>query len=107
MHRAKLLQFKQLSDAFSQVVASKYGFTQEETANVAYLFGHIKEATNRLEDVAVRNLVFNLENRLVVELKNSPSRGSYTVLTIHRDDDYEIITTIVRQPPLTVPDAEW
>ena len=92
-HRRKLEKYKELGDIFSDTVAQQYGYTTEQTRNVHFLFGKIAIATKRLEDVSIRELVFQLENRIILEIKDTVD-CVHIVVTVHRKDDFEIITTL-------------
>lgn len=94
--KQKLLLQKQIGDIFSDATADRYGYDREQTKNVIFLFGSTTEANDRLKDIAIRELLFKLENRIVLEIADT-IRGSHIIVTVYREEDFEILTTVVRQ----------
>jgi hypothetical protein len=94
--KRKLLGQKQIDNIFSDTVASQYGYDKEQTKHVIFLFGNTVEADKRLQDISIRELIFKLENRIILEIVDT-HRVNYIVVTIHRNEEFEILTTRLRQ----------
>ena len=104
-HREKLKKFKQVSDLFSDGIAEKYGYKKEQTKNVSFLFGRLSQGNKKLEDVFIRELVFSLEHQIILEIKET-DYGTHVVVTVHRENDFEILSTIVTRPVEIKPQSE-
>jgi len=92
--RKKLQVQQDLSEVFSDAIADKYKCRSEETKNISFLFGSLKEATKRLQDPKVRDLVFNLENQVIIDLVDT-NNGAHIVVTIHQENTVHFVTTYI------------
>jgi len=104
-HKVKLAKYRETMDKCAAVIARKYNVSPLLAENVVVVFGTIKDTISQIKDVAIRELIFDLDNRIVVEIKDTVN-SSYNVATVHREYDYEVITTACTQKVIMTPDNE-
>ena len=104
-HRNKITKYKQLMVACAMAMSEKYNYTITETENIVMAFGSILDTHEGMKNSANRDLLCNLENRVVIEIKET-AIGTHVVSTIHRSTGFERIATICKQTVLATPRFE-
>lgn len=95
---SQLLAARYLDNLCAREMAEKYGYSQVQTEDVVFLFGSIEKTREQLENVHNRELVFNLENRLVLEMVRTAQCHRH-IVTVHRETDIEVIITTISEAP--------
>jgi len=92
----RMTKYKQMMVACAIAMSSKYGYSMTETENIVLAFGTIKQTNEGMKIFANRDLLCNLENKVIVEIKETPI-GTHIVTTIHRPTGFERIITVCKQ----------
>jgi len=102
----RLLKRKKLADTYEEALALKLEVDKTVVENIVTVFGTVREANRRLSDPYTREILFDLNNRVVVIAKDD-GRMAQVIATVHMGEDYEnIISTIREAKPPLIPQIE-
>ena len=85
----KLVETMQLCE---DGLVSTYFIPRAQVANVGYLFGSALEAVRRLRDPEIRQLLFQPNNRITLQIRETATQYS-CIATIHSTEEYRVITS--------------
>src|SRR5574343_121360 len=83
-YKNKMIKYKQLMVACAIAMSEKYGYSITETENIVMCFGTVLDTHKGMETFSNRDLLCNLENRTVIEIKETVM-GTHVVTTVHRN----------------------
>ena len=73
-------------------IVSTYFIPRAQVANVGYLFGSALEALRRLRDPEMRQLLFQPNNRITLQIRETATQY-FCIATIHSAEEYRVITS--------------
>ena len=73
-------------------VKQAFCVTDEQVAHVHFVFGSTKEALRQLQDPEIRDLIFDLDNKITVQVFTKPGARNLTVTTVYNGQTCEIFT---------------
>ena len=93
VNRARLDRLIQLMSIGEQLIHEKYFIPLNDVKHIGFVFISSTEAMRRMEYAEDRELLTNPNNKVVLQIRETPSR-TQTVATVYTNDlDYHIITS--------------
>lgn len=93
---AKAAQLRRLSAAYDESLAKSLKIDLKYTANITAVFGTLQETNKRIRDDAVKELLLNLDNKIVLEYRVT-ALTTYIIATIHTKEGYEQLSTTIKE----------
>jgi hypothetical protein len=90
--RTKQQKLRRMFVYAEQGLATKYNIPLATLNNVCFLFGTTSNAIRRMQDVHTRELVCDLNHKIVVQLRTTHDRCD-VITTVYRPFDHETLTS--------------
>jgi len=87
----KMTQLRTLHAAAEQRMSVKYNIPLNMLDNVCLIFGTVANTEKHMSDIAIRTLLCDLNNRIVVQMRTDLEKCDI-VSTVYRAFDYQIFT---------------
>lgn len=104
-HIAKILKFRKDIDECALLAAHAYNLPAQYTENIGFVFNSVTETRRRIKEPETVYMLCNLSNPLVIQYTVAPN-NIYTVATVHKDVDFEILTTLQTPAVVAAPKYE-
>lgn len=103
--KQKMIKIKTLAVQAEKEFSEKYNVPAVDVQNVCFLFGTTANTRRHLMDIHTRELVFNPQHRVVVNMRRGRNKCAITTI-IYRPFDHQIIESSFTFQPDRTSDQE-
>ena len=104
--RPGLVRIRHSLQVGDRALAGLHNLSEDQVRYSSFLFGGVRKTFRQFEDVEVRDLVTNLDNKIVLQIKKIGPGLVTNIITIHTNDSsrtiessWEVQTPLTRNPP--------
>lgn len=81
--RTTLQRYRHNLQIADKALADLHNLTEDQVRNLSFLFGGMIKTTRQLEDIELRDLITNLENKVILQVSRSAPGKVTNIISIH------------------------
>lgn len=89
--RPGLVRIRHLLQVGDRALAGLHNLSEDQVRNSSFLFGGVLKAFRQFEDIEIRDLVTNLDNKIILQIKRIGPGLVTNIITIHSNDSFKTI----------------
>ena len=104
--RPGLVRIRHSLQVGDRALAGLHNLSEDQVRYSSFLFGGVRKTFRQFEDIEIRDLVTNLDNKIVLQIKRIGPNLVTNIITIHTSDSsrtiessWEIQAPLTRNPP--------
>lgn len=86
--RTTLLRYRHNLEIADKTLADHHNLTGDQVRHISFLFGGLIKTTRQLEDIEARDLITNLNNKVVLQISRSAPGVVTNIITIHHKNGF-------------------